>query len=559
MSELSIRTFWKRLNCVYGHRSIRSQIANTRNNVIVLSGEENSGKTECVWEWMRAVDCAYPDGDYPCGFCQSCRKHFFFQLQKKLFYLGISDRTRFFKSLIKKLSQTIPNEEETKKSNEQNSFWVGRSLALLALIRREFSRLIFLHRSGSIPLFTEKKKSFPQGEKIPQEKLLILQSKVHRWYGGWLGHSGLESYNSLEEPNEEETRGKSINEEELKDRLDLFLQLDIDEIIETQMSLQNSLDQSMIFKKSLDAFLSFANKNSQSDSPVVVIDPIEKISPLVAPSLLKILEEPPENFKIFLLSRDSEKLPFALKEPLLSRAVNLRFGKLSDFDRQKIKQNKWDFIVDDQTDSDGDHHLAERVNELSGVGGQNPHFTHASSYLEGDKESKKDSESEKNTESEKQRLLSNQNFQNKNSFPPVKDSFREVSQSKTLENDELRSKDDSPNFEMHRKIFGNNFHIARKIRENPLENLWATINRYNKEGVDLRTLLDETTLAINCFVQYQYLGVYRKIPLPFYVYGMKMRKCQLVAREIEKLKDFLERNTIREKSILQKWYAVLAM
>ena len=106
------------------------------------------------------------------------------------------------------------------------------------------------------------------------------------------------------------------------------------------IKLQNCLDRTIMTKEGL--IKAFAQtKVASKEKKILIIQNIHQLHFDIIPSTLKILEEPPANTQIFLITNDLKDIPKEVLKPLRSRCALLTFNHLNTKVCQKILKNKF--------------------------------------------------------------------------------------------------------------------------------------------------------------------------------------------------------------------------
>ena len=484
MQKSRVEENLKDMMTLVGHRVERDIFKKTKAQVFFLEGDNFLGKKECVLDWARTHFCIRPKAEgSPCYSCPECLRSIFFS-NENVFWLVLQDRLSYFSFLLKRyLDVGLSKKDQSQKDQSQKDWGddFEKSIEILRLqISRELMRVLHLHRSGVLPLVGEVKKSFSQGVSLSQQELEDLLSEVYQWVDdGWLslGYQG----------------EKIFPVEYLANVFQVF------------SMLQNSLDQSVITKKSLEKMFYFCQRQNANAPRFVFIDPVEKIHFSLVSSLLKILEEPPDNLFFFLGGSRIDTLNKEVLLPLFSRAVHLRFTKLKENDLIDVAQKKW-FVESDRQDI---------FKLFSKTGRANFEY-----------------------------------LWNRFRFP-VHD------ENSDFEEENVYGKNFSDRDEVfpeHAKL------ITRGGFKNGKLQLGLLLSLFSSLKLSLSQLLAETRYAISMLLE----GKMGKMAegkvdafFPTYLKKKGYRDCRILLRNISQLEIYLQRGTLSEKSVFLKWLLII--
>lgn len=459
---------------IAGHRVERDVLKKSKAQVFFLEGEDSLGKKECVLEWVRMQRCTAPKKDGgPCCLCKGCLRNIFFS-DGDIFWLVLQNRLPYFSFLLKRYAEV-----GSLKKDRGN---VETAIECLRLqISRELMRVLYLHRSGVLPLIGETKKSFSQGVSLSQQQLEDLLSEVYQWVDhGWLslGYEGEKVFSAKH----------------------------LAHVAKSFSLLQNSLDQSVITKKSLEKMFHFCQRQNADVPRFVFIDPVEKIHFSLVTSLLKILEEPPEGLFFFLGGSQIDTLSKETLKPLLSRAVQLRFAKLKEKDLIDVAEKKWFADLDRQE--------LEKIFSMTQVGLEE---------------------------------------MGRGNFKYLWSGFRFSQEEGDFEEVDAHWKNSSSHklFPEHAKLIAHGGFKNGQLQFGLLLALFSSIQ------VSLSQLLAETRYAISLLLEAKMLAKKMEGGFPRYLEQKNYRDCRILLRSISQLEVCLQKGILSERSVFLKWLVLI--
>jgi DNA polymerase III delta prime subunit len=270
------------------HRAITE---NRLPHLLLIHGEEGVGKFEFAMNIAKTLACTKSENGF-CEKCESCLSIHQFK-NPAVTVLGSDDRLPNIRFYLRVLHGGFSEEP------------IRIRHALLG----EIGNLLARQRDGFLDLLESEKKSFPEGVKVKvadmEESSQVISSLFLRLQ-----------------------KGETPTSEEL-------------EFFEVHFKrLQNGLDRSLLSKRALENLQERAKFSSETKR-VFIIPDIQKISAQIAPSLLKLLEEPPPQTYFILIAPGLHLVSMDTMVPLSSRACVLRFLPILPEEKKNILTAKY--------------------------------------------------------------------------------------------------------------------------------------------------------------------------------------------------------------------------
>ncbi len=297
----------------------RALTENRLPHLILIHGEEGVGKFEFALNIAKTLSCEKSQNGF-CERCETCLAIHQFRHSQVISLLS-DDRLPNIRFYLKTLVANLSDEP----------------LRIRHALLGEIGNLLARQKEGFLDLLENEKKTFPEGVKV---KVADLEES-----SGIISHLG-----------ERIQKGETPSEEEL-DFFEIHLK-----------RLQNGLDRSVLTKRALESLQERAKFSSETKR-VFILQEIQKISPQIAPSLLKLLEEPPPNTYFILIAPGLHLVSPETIAPLSSRACVLRFLPIPPEEKRVILKAKYklkDLALDlllQSGQEDGIRKLAEEMVE----------------------------------------------------------------------------------------------------------------------------------------------------------------------------------------------------